>query len=124
MSRATPEIKPESKKGLTGSGSTFLRGTFDFDVEMTVIDKSVTAKVMLHGHHEGPPGHAHGGSIATVMDELKLEDVLFICYLFWKTAVSGWALTIKRGYSAIISIMRGFKQDRKNQFIGNGSLVS
>jgi len=58
----------EVKKGLTGSGSTFLRGTFD--VEMSIIDKRVSAKVMFHDHHEGPPGHAHGGSIATVMDEI------------------------------------------------------
>ena len=59
---------PEVKKGLTGSGSTFLRGTFD--VEMSIVDKKVSAKVMFHDHHEGPPGHAHGGSVATVMDEL------------------------------------------------------
>jgi len=58
----------EVKKGLTGSGSTFLRGTFD--VKMSIVDKKVSAKVMFHDHHEGPPGHAHGGSIATVMDEI------------------------------------------------------
>lgn len=62
------EVKSEVKTGLSGSGSTFLRGTFD--VEMSVIDKEVSAKVMFHERHEGPPGHAHGGSIATVMDEL------------------------------------------------------
>lgn len=58
----------KKQSGLTAAGSRFLRDTFD--VQMSIIDKQVTAKIMFHDHHEGPPGHAHGGSIATVMDEL------------------------------------------------------
>lgn len=56
------------QSGLTAQGSRFLRGTFD--VKMSIIDKKVSANVVFHDHHEGPPGHAHGGSIATVMDEI------------------------------------------------------
>lgn len=53
---------------LTSAGSRFLRGVFD--VQMSIVDQNVTGKIMFHERHEGPPGHAHGGSIATVMDEL------------------------------------------------------
>ena len=61
----------ENKKkdvALTAAGSRFLRGVFD--VEMSVVDDEVEGKILFHERHEGPPGHAHGGSIATVMDEL------------------------------------------------------
>lgn len=53
---------------LTAAGSRFLRGFFD--VQMSIENQTVTAKILFHERHEGPPGHAHGGSIATVMDEL------------------------------------------------------
>ena len=56
------------KAALTAAGSRFLRGIFD--VQMSVVDEEVEGKVLFHERHEGPPGHAHGGSIATVMDEL------------------------------------------------------
>ena len=53
---------------LTAAGSRFLRGIFD--VQMSVENDEVEGKILFHERHEGPPGHAHGGSIATVMDEL------------------------------------------------------
>lgn len=60
--------KKEEQSGLTAGGSQFLRGTFD--VQMFIVDKVVSGKATFHDRHEGPPGHAHGGSIATVMDEM------------------------------------------------------
>ncbi|MBL4606973.1 MAG: PaaI family thioesterase [Pseudomonadales bacterium] len=61
----------EGKKdsaALTSAGSRFLRGIFD--VKMSVVNEEVEGEIVFHERHEGPPGHAHGGSIATVMDEL------------------------------------------------------
>ncbi len=63
MSEVNKEEAP-----LTAAGSRFLRGIFD--VQMSIVDQTVIGKIMFHERHEGPPGHAHGGSIATVMDEL------------------------------------------------------
>ena len=33
-------------------------------------DGSVTGAITLHLEKEGPPGHAHGGSLATLLDEV------------------------------------------------------
>lgn len=58
----------KNEPSLTAAGSRFLRGLFD--VQMSIENQTVSGKIMFHERHEGPPGHAHGGSIATVMDEL------------------------------------------------------
>ncbi len=47
--------------------SRFLREMFS--VSMTETESGIVARVRFDTRHEGPPGHAHGGSIATVLDE-------------------------------------------------------
>jgi uncharacterized protein (TIGR00369 family) len=42
---------------------------------------SMIAKIRLHGRYLGPPGHAHGGVIATILDEamgkvMKIHNVI------------------------------------------------
>lgn len=41
-----------------------------FNVKMDVSEGHVRALIVFDERHEGPPGHAHGGSIASVMDEV------------------------------------------------------
>ncbi|RMF18246.1 MAG: PaaI family thioesterase [Gammaproteobacteria bacterium] len=48
--------------------STFLQSVFDVTVHLN--GDVLEADVTFHAKHEGPPGHAHGGSIATVLDEM------------------------------------------------------
>lgn len=47
--------------------SRFLRE--HFCVKMYHEPGLLSAELSFEAHHEGPPGHAHGGSIATVLDE-------------------------------------------------------
>lgn len=49
-------------------GSVFLQQVFD--VKITLKPDMLVADVTFHAHHEGPPGCAHGGSQASVLDEL------------------------------------------------------
>lgn len=49
-------------------GSVFLQQVFD--VKSTLTPDMLVADITFHAHHEGPPGCAHGGSQATVLDEL------------------------------------------------------
>ena len=40
-------------------------------------DGSVTAKVVMDSKHEGPPGYAHGGALAALLDEAMGAAVWF-----------------------------------------------
>lgn len=53
-------------------GSTYMRQQppAGFGIQFLVLeDKSILAKFAFDDHKEGPPGHAHGGAVAAVLDE-------------------------------------------------------
>lgn len=53
-------------------GSTYIRKQppEGFGIQFMVLeDKAVQAKFAFDQHKEGPPGHAHGGAVAAVLDE-------------------------------------------------------
>jgi uncharacterized protein (TIGR00369 family) len=53
-------------------GSTYMRKQppGGFGIQFLVLDdKSIVAQFAFDEHKEGPPGHAHGGAVAAVLDE-------------------------------------------------------
>lgn len=68
----------------------------DLDPERLVVqywqdaDANLAAKVYFGPHAEGPPGHAHGGSIASVLDEAMGGN----CYLHGHAVLAG-TLTVR-----------------------------
>jgi len=59
------------RKAVTGSRFMYGPRPAGFGAQFYLeADGSVTGEITLHIEKEGPPGHAHGGSLATLLDEV------------------------------------------------------
>lgn len=68
MSETKSALAQEPSLKAIRPGSRFLGKLFN--VQMDITEGRVRAVIVFDERHEGPPGHAHGGSIASVMDEV------------------------------------------------------